>query len=133
MREGKSMSKPKICQACHSTKVCAVCLTRMDGTNSCGARVPYRGGICCERCCHPICSAAGYALRLEAEKKHQDFIHNVIDSIKMLAGWDIVSLDRWKHGVVKYTAERTLHGMRERQIGYAKDEVFESLQLPPNE
>jgi len=85
-----------------------------------------------ERYLYSICSAEGYALWLEAEKKHQDLIHNVIHSIKMLSGWDIIALDRWKPGVVKYTAERTLHGRRERQIGYAKDEVFESLQLPPN-
>jgi hypothetical protein len=79
------------------------------------------------------CSAEWeYAQRVAAEKSHLDFVNNVITSINMLAGWKIIELLRWKTGVVKYIAERSLHGRRERQIGYAKDEVFESLQLPPN-
>lgn len=75
-------------------------------------------------------SAASYAQWVEEEKRHLDFKHNVITSLAMLSGWDIIALDRWKPGVVKYTAERTLNGYKERQIGYAKDSVFEALQLP---
>lgn len=73
-----------------------------------------------------------YAQRVEAEKRHLDFVHNVITHINMLAGWEIIELLRWKPGVVKYIAERSINGGRERQIGYAKDEVFASLQLPPS-
>ena len=78
----------------------------------------------------PIITEAFYARWGEKEKRHLDFKNNVVTSLAMLAGWDIIALDRWKPGVVKYTAERTLHGRKERQIGYAKDAVFEALQLP---
>jgi len=67
-----------------------------------------------------------------AEKRHLDFVNNVITSINMLAGWEIIELLRWKPRVVKYIAERTLHGKRESEVGYAKDEVFAPVQLPPN-
>lgn len=73
-----------------------------------------------------------YKQRIEAEKRYFDFTHNVITSINMLAGWEIIELIRWKPGVVQYIAERSLHEKRERMIGYAKDEVFASVQLPPN-
>jgi len=72
-----------------------------------------------------------YAQRVAAKRRHLDFVNNVVTSINKLAGWEIVELLRWKPGVVKYIAERSLHGKRERQIGYAKDEVFASVQLPP--
>jgi hypothetical protein len=69
--------------------------------------------------------------RIKAEQqRHLDFQNNVITHITMLAGWEIIELLRWKPGVVQYIAERTLRGKRERQIGYAKDEVFSRLQLP---
>lgn len=77
------------------------------------------------------CSAEReYAQRVEEERRHLDFANNVITSINMLAGWEIIELLRWKEGVVKYIAERSLHGKWERQIGYARDEVFTRVQLP---
>ncbi len=53
--------------------------------------------------------------------------HNVIESLEALDGWKIVRLERWKPGVVRFFAERR----NESQMGFAKDELFATLQLPP--
>lgn len=63
-------------------------------------------------------------------KRELDRAHNVITSLHELRGWDIVGLERWKPGVVRYTAERQLGRKHERKMGFAKDAVFSALQLP---
>ncbi len=55
---------------------------------------------------------------------------NVVTSLDALLGWEIILLERWKPGVVRFHA-RKLDGSRgEFQLGYAKDELFAALQLP---
>lgn len=52
--------------------------------------------------------------------------YNVIDSLEPLSGWNILLLERWKPGVVRFHARRG----NEFQMGFAKDEIFKVLQLP---
>jgi hypothetical protein len=58
--------------------------------------------------------------------------HNVITSLEPLRGWEILTLERWKPGVVRFHARRIYAGEAAFQMGYAKDELFACLQLPPN-
>jgi|11BtaG_2_1085332.scaffolds.fasta_scaffold63884_3 hypothetical protein len=72
-----------------------------------------------------------YQRRYEAEKKSLDQNHNVIKDISELIGWTVTGLRRWKVGVVQYTAiQKFSVAITKHKIGYAKDEVFSSLQLP---
>ncbi len=59
--------------------------------------------------------------------EYENARHNVIESLDALTGWEVISLDRWKPGVVRFHATRG----REFQMGFAKDELFAALQLPP--
>lgn len=69
-------------------------------------------------------------LAFQRQKRELDRAHNVITHLSELQGWDIVGLERWKPGVVRYTAERQLGSGRERKMGFAKDAVFAAVQLP---
>lgn len=55
---------------------------------------------------------------------------NVIENLNELSGWEILFLERFKPGVVRYHARRQLKHGCEFELGYAKDEVFKSVQLP---
>ncbi len=67
----------------------------------------------------------------QRQQRELDRAHNVITSLQELSGWDIIGLERWKPGVVRYTAERSLGQKRERKMGFAQDAVFAAVQLPP--
>lgn len=70
---------------------------------------------------------------IRSEKERLDREHNVIHSLSELRGWDIIRLERWKKGVVRYHAYRAVSSGGEFKCGFAKDEVFAALQLPPSE
>jgi hypothetical protein len=52
--------------------------------------------------------------------------NGVIESPFDLAGLTVVALERYKPGVVRYTA---MKGATERRMGFAKDAVFAGCQL----
>lgn len=56
--------------------------------------------------------------------------HNVITSMTELLGWEIILIERWKPGVVRFYARRPGSGGMEFQTGFADDEVFAAYQLP---
>lgn len=64
---------------------------------------------------------------LERELTRLNREHGVIESPFDLAGFTVISLDRYKLGVVRYTA---MKGKTERRTGFAKDAVFAGCQLP---
>jgi len=78
-----------------------------------------------------------YAAQMEAE--YSSYIkfelarlnqkYGVIESLHELSGWDIISLDRYKPGVVRYVAFRRIGANAEQKTGFAKDEVFANLQI----
>lgn len=63
----------------------------------------------------------------EARLNRENRVINGLDEIK---GWEITDLWRWRPGIVRYAAERDCDRGRERITGYAKDEVFDRLQIP---
>jgi len=56
--------------------------------------------------------------------------NNVITDLSQLKEWKILELTRFKPGVVQYRAMRKSGSKMEHITGYAKDEVFKSMQLP---
>lgn len=68
--------------------------------------------------------------RLREEEARLDRAYNVIHSVLELKGWDVVELERYKPGVVRYRAQRPIRNGVEQRIGFAKDEVFSVWQLP---
>jgi len=69
----------------------------------------------------------------EALRQRLDLEHNVIRTFEPLIGWEILLLERWKPGVVRFQA-RKIDGFRARfQVGFARDEIFAALQLPAQE
>lgn len=67
----------------------------------------------------------------QRERRRLDREHNVITSLRQLTGWRILGLERWKPGVVRFTAIREMGNGADLQRGFAKDEVFAQVQLPP--
>ena len=67
----------------------------------------------------------------EERRKAEHDAHNVIESLDQLTGYTITEIRRHKPGVVQYFAIRKTRYGAEQIIGYAKDEVFQSVQLPP--
>jgi hypothetical protein len=77
--------------------------------------------------------AARWRDRCEQKRHQLDAQHNVITTFAPLLGWEILLLERWKPGVVRFHA-RKLDGFRpEFQMGFARDEIFAALQLPAQE
>lgn len=68
-----------------------------------------------------------YECRVNKLKADLDRQYNVITSLDPLIGWEILGLRRYKPGVVTFVARRGV----DLQHGFAKDEVFAQLQLPP--
>lgn len=71
-----------------------------------------------------------YQQRYADEAARLDREHNVIHSVLELRGWDVIGLERYKPGVIRYHARREVAGGVELRIGYAQDEVFSVWQLP---
>ena len=78
-----------------------------------------------------VITEAAIKAKLELQRRQEEQDHNVIHSYHELHGWTVTGLERWKKGVVRYYAFRMAHGRAEQKVGYAKDEVFEPVQLPP--
>jgi len=74
-----------------------------------------------------------YQRRYEEEKKSFERYNNVIKDISEIIGWTVTGLRRWKVGVVQYTAIQKAGAITKHKIGYAKDKVFSSLQLPSDD
>ena len=74
-----------------------------------------------------------YKAWVEHELERLDREHNVIRSMSQLIGWEFLRLERFKPNVVKFYARKPYAGGMEFQMGYAKDELFQSWQLPPIE
>jgi len=71
--------------------------------------------------------------RQEADRVRFDCEHNVIHTFAPLLGWEILGLERWKPGVVRFHARKITGNSADFLMGYAKDEVFAFLQLPAQE
>jgi hypothetical protein len=70
------------------------------------------------------------ATAMNESRRVEDLRHNVIASTQELDGWQLISLQRHKAGVLRYTAKRaTQMGLFEMQSGYAKDGVFTPAQV----
>jgi hypothetical protein len=67
-----------------------------------------------------------YQKAYDREKCRLDEEQNVITSLEQISGWDIIRLERWKPGIVRYHATKG----QEHIMGYAEDVVFKRLQLP---
>lgn len=67
-----------------------------------------------------------YEELFKAEQDRLNEQYNVITSLGELSGWTILELERFKPGVVRFHACMGNFF----KIGYAKDEVFYSVQLP---
>lgn len=70
-----------------------------------------------------------YDAWLERERDRFNRENNVITSISQLREWEILLLERWKPGVVRFHARRASGSGFDFQMGYAKDEIFDVFQI----
>jgi hypothetical protein len=74
-----------------------------------------------------ISSQTDYEKYLKRERKRLDEEHGVIKNINELNGWTLVSLERYKPGVIRFAARKFKEDGIEMRRGFGSDEVFDGL------